>query len=90
MATAMQELLIHFNEMNQSGWFTMDEIEQAILEIGIPAEKQQIFDAFNQGYRDGFGDPQNVIGGKDVSEFDDAKNYYNDTYGNEAAAPPAT
>ncbi len=51
--TAMQELLIHFNEKNESGWFTMDEIEQAILDFGIPAEKQQIESTWWAGHDDG-------------------------------------
>ena len=84
--TAMQELLVHFNEMNESGFFTFDEVKKAILEHGIPIEKQQIIDAFNEGYRS--GECQDFDPTKDVADFDDAKNYYNDTYGNEAATPP--
>ena len=72
--TAMQELLIHFNELNESGWFTFDEVEQAILEHGMPLEKKQIIDAFDEG---------------GIWPID-GKQYYNQTYGNEAAATPAT
>ena len=79
MATAMQELLIHFNEMNQSKWFSMDEVEQAILDHGIPLEKEQIIDAFVAGDERGTGEiPFNC------------EQYYNQTYGNKASAPPAT
>jgi hypothetical protein len=39
-------------------------------------EKQQIKNAYNQGYRDGTDEGS----GKDISLFDDANLYYNDTY----------
>lgn len=38
----------------------------------IPYEKQELFDAYNQGYRDGEED----IDKRDVSNFDDANNYF--------------
>ena len=44
-------------------------------------EKQAIIDAYNQGYRDGYSEADcGVISDKDVSEFDDAEQYYNNTY----------
>jgi len=52
--TAMQELLIHFNEKNESGWFTFDEVEQAILQHGMPLEKQQLCDFWVQGNSEGW------------------------------------
>jgi hypothetical protein len=42
----------------------------------IELEKEQIKNAYNQGYRDGGDD----LSGKDISLFDDANLYYNETY----------
>jgi hypothetical protein len=45
-------------------------------------EKQQILDAFNQGYREGEKDGDDgVMSFKDVSEFNNAANYWQRTYG---------
>jgi len=45
------------------------------------SEKQAIIDAYNQGYRDGYSEADcGVISDKDVSEFDDAEQYFNNTY----------
>jgi len=79
--TAMQELLVHFNELNESGWFTFDEVEQAILDFGVPAEKEQLIDAFDDGQANW------EVG---VRDFETGKQYYNEVYGNESAATPAT
>jgi predicted secreted protein len=46
-------------------------------------EKQQIKDAFNHGYREGFSDGNSWYENeKDVSEYEDAENYYKSTYSN--------
>jgi len=47
--------------------------------------KQQIKDAYNQGYRDGHEDGQFTIfpAFQDVAEFSNAENYYNETFKNE-------
>ena len=42
----------------------------------IKMEKQQIKDAYNQGYRDGDDD----LSGEDISLFNDADLYYKETY----------
>jgi len=42
----------------------------------LELEKEQIKNAYNQGYRDGGDD----LSGKDISLFDDANLYYNETY----------
>jgi hypothetical protein len=47
--TAMQLLLEQFKKEYNNGWFSFDEVEQNILDVGIPAEKQQIIDAWNNG-----------------------------------------
>lgn len=43
------------------------------------AEKRMIIAAFNQGFREGESETM-VASKKDVSEFDDAINYYTQTY----------
>jgi len=44
--------------------------------------KQQIKDAYNQGYREGLEDGQffTIPPPKDVSECSNAENYYNETF----------
>ena len=49
---------------------------QELYDQALEMEKKQIKDAYNQGYRDG-GDKGS---GKDISLFDDANLYYNETY----------
>ena len=47
-------------------------------------EKERIIDAYNQGYRDSQDDSSNIplsIG--DISEFNNAEQYYKETYGND-------
>lgn len=51
--------------------------EQRLLEI----EKQQIKNAFNQGYRDAEKDNWCVVPDDDVADYNNAENYYNETYG---------
>jgi predicted secreted protein len=67
--TAVEWLIEQLCGEHTDAW--KEEIKQA-LEL----EKQQIKYAYNQGYRDG-GDEGS---GKDISLFDDANLYYNDTY----------
>lgn len=55
------------------------DVIELIDGIFIPKEKQAIKDAYNCGYRDGYSEAENgVISDKDVSEFDDAEQYYNE------------
>jgi hypothetical protein len=42
----------------------------------LEMEKQQIKDAYNQGYRDGEDDSS----GKDISLYNDAELYFNETF----------
>lgn len=42
-------------------------------------EKRMVINAFNQGFREGESETM-VASKKDVSEFDDAINYYKETY----------
>lgn len=73
-------------------WFISDGLDNydesiKISEIWIKInklfekEKEQIKDAYNQGYRD--GEIQEYNSENDVSEFDDAENYYNNTFKND-------
>ena len=73
MKTAMQELLERFKTMSSSGWFSFDEVEQEILDFGIPKEKQQIIDAYVDG----------VYHDAKMTPHEGAQNYYNETYGGE-------
>jgi len=50
-----------------------------VLERVKPIFEQQIIDAFNEGYRNGEQETM-VASKKDVSEYDDAINYFNDNY----------
>mgnify|MGYP003409446321 FL=1 len=59
-------------------------IVSAFIFNALENEKNQIFNSFNQGYRIGFGDAQSVVeNGKDISEYDDALNYFNQTFKND-------
>jgi hypothetical protein len=49
---------------------------KAFVEQANELFEQQIKDAYNQGYRDGDGD----LSGKDISLYNDADLYYNETY----------
>lgn len=47
----------------------------------IEKEKEQITNAFNQGFREGESETMVADTKKDVSEYDDAVNYYKSTFG---------
>jgi len=74
-----QELFDYLaNELNVIALLTqMHEIAAIINEN----QKQQIKDAYNQGYREGLEDVGSCwLTDKDVSEFSNAENYYNETF----------
>jgi hypothetical protein len=54
----------------------------ADLDMADEMHKQQIKDAYNQGYREGLEDGQffTIPPPKDVSECSNAENYYNETF----------
>jgi len=56
-------------------WDLLDELDEA-----KQMHKEQIKAAYNQGYRDGEIDSLDAKDG-DVQYFEDAKQYYNETYG---------
>ena len=75
--TAVKELQLYFaksnNLLGEKGW-------KLILKI-IELEKQQIKDAYNQGYREGLEDIGSCwLTDKDVSEHSNAENYYNEIF----------
>lgn len=51
-----------------------------MLKEKLPDEKQAIKDAYNQGYRDGERIGELADPSKDISEFDNAENHFNDTF----------
>jgi flagellar biosynthesis/type III secretory pathway protein FliH len=78
--TSIQELIEYLDaEIKMHDFSQLPAYEKAkqLLE----KEKQVIEDAFNQGYRDGFSDAQSVTeNDKDISEFSDAQDYYNQKF----------
>jgi hypothetical protein len=70
--TAVEWLI---DELKDNGIDYLD-LAYEIIEKAKELEKQQIKNAYNQGYRDGGDD----WSGKDISLFDDANLYYNETY----------
>jgi hypothetical protein len=73
-----QELFDYLaNELNVIALLTqMHEIESIIM----LDYKQQIKDAYNQGYREGLQDYYLKDEFNDVSEFSNAEDYYNQTF----------
>lgn len=59
----------------------MDAVESAInnAKFYLPKEKEQIFNAFNEGYRDAENEIP-IADGKDVSQFSNAQFYFSETY----------
>lgn len=72
--TAIQELSEWFEE------FYSTDVSREKFKVAIEEDKQQIKDSYNQGYRDGERDAQSQVSEKDIADFDDAENYYNETY----------
>ena len=85
--TIITELVNYFEQqssLQRDINYTGEEAFSDALEIcknALIIEKQQIKDAFDEGYRQGFHDGVcSVENGKDISEYEDAENYYNDTF----------
>lgn len=79
MQTVLKTIISKFNnEFDKQkflDWF--NETKEDFLED----EKSQTKDAYNQGFRD--GEIQEYNSENDVSQFDDAENYYNNTFKND-------
>ena len=74
--TALQNLIDYIEEN-----YHLTEESRLEFKKALKEEKQQILDAFNQGYREGISDAQMVTkNDKDVAEYQDAKLYYNIIY----------
>jgi hypothetical protein len=57
------------------------EIYNPYIKKALEINKEQIINAYNQGYRDGEHDASNIplsIG--DISDYNNAENYYNETF----------
>jgi hypothetical protein len=54
-----------------------------LFEKSKEMEKEQIMDAYEQGYRDGETNSNTMNYGIDISKFADAKIYYNQTFKSE-------
>lgn len=64
--------------INQN-WELLENLIQQAKEM----EKEQIMDAYEQGYRDGETNSNTMNYGIDISKFADAKIYYNQTFKSE-------
>ena len=77
--TALQELKQWVDDNYPN--FNKADIEAKIDEL-IPKERQDIIDAYNEGYRE--GEIDGVDNGRklplDVSEYNNADNYFTQTY----------
>lgn len=71
----------------QQGLETILTYEQQMQAIGLfvqaaDMEKEQIKEAYNEGYRNGEHDAEgNDFIKMDISKFGNSENYYNETYG---------
>lgn len=76
------DMTIHKTHLNdtisewQDGYNVALEDVIKLLNQALELEKQQIKNAYNQGYRDGADD----WSGKDISLFEDANLYYDETF----------
>jgi hypothetical protein len=59
-------------------YFKQVDVNRELLDQAIETEKQQIIDAFNEGYRIGDSDAETFDG--DIANFCDASLYYQDTF----------
>ena len=74
--TALQNLIDYMEEN-----YHLTEESRLEFKKALKEEKQQILDAFNQGYREGISDAEMVTkNDKDVAEYQDAELYYNTIY----------
>ncbi len=61
----------------------LTEMEKMYIQEAKEMEKEQIIEAYEQGYRDGETNLNTVNYGIDISKFADAKIYYNETFKSE-------
>lgn len=82
--TAMQDLIEWAQEeicerRSYSASKTFEQVIEKAQDL-IEKEKEQIMDAYNQGYSDGESDGCIHTTRGDVSQYDDAVNYYRENY----------
>lgn len=77
MKTAVKQILDNRDKNFDANKFIkwLDENRHNLLHL----EEQQITESFNQGYRNGELETL-VASSEDISKFDDAINYYHETY----------
>jgi hypothetical protein len=78
MKTAVEWLANDLKQNHGIDLTLYSEFEQA-----KEMEKEQIMDAYEQGYRDGETNSNTMNYGIDISKFADAKIYYNQTFKSE-------
>ena len=81
--TAVKKLLDYITRYltnKQLNFFSL-----AIIEA-VKLNEKQIKDAYNQGFRDG-KEEWDIVLPKDVSEYSNAQNYYNETFGGNNEQP---
>ena len=80
MQTVLKKIVTKFNrEFDKQKFLDWFNDSKKIL---LSEEKEQIKNAFNEGYRQGFRDAQHVTENeKDISEYEDANVYYKSVYG---------
>ena len=78
MKTAVEWLVNNLKQNHGIDLTLYSEFEQA-----KEMEKEQIMDAYEQGYRDGETNSNTMNYGIDISKFADAKIYYNETFKSE-------
>ena len=88
MKTAIEELIEKITLKDTgSETFLMPTISNEVLNYLREKYKKQIKDAFNQGYRESERNNVDRTSPLDVSNFDDAENYYSQIYKNDAHEP---
>ena len=82
MITVLQELINHISICQNDNFISdVEYVKEKAIEL-LAKEKEQIKNAFNQGYRDGEIDGQFSENDSDVSNFENAETYYNDEFKN--------
>lgn len=78
LQTLIKELETRQEDSNLSACVAFEVAIRRAYEL-LPKERQDIEDGYNQGYRDGENNTE-INTTKDVAEFDDANNYFIQTF----------
>jgi hypothetical protein len=79
MKTAVEWLMNKIENVKIIDEYELIKLKES-YEQAKEMEKEQIMDAFNQGYREAELNLNNIVNKGDISEFYDAQNYYNETF----------